>query len=197
MANGNQNAIIISLPDASSSFAEKTWKDFIKKYGKAKKVRKSNELVVEDVQVLDIGGTQLVDIYARTEESGSASKLVMWVDLNGEYVNSDDHPDAYNGAVALLQDFKHQVQVDLITLELEEQTKALDKLESEMSKLRKDNDRYHKIIEDAKAKIAEAEADIAKNLQDQELTSREIEAQMEVVSGVRKRLDAKRAERGS
>ena len=160
-------------------------------------MKKSSEYVVEDAQVLHIGGTQLVDIYARTEESGSASQLVMWVDLNGEYVNSDDHGDAFDGCVELLEDFRHQVQVDLIAIELDEQTKALDKLESEMSKLRKDNDKYHKIIEDAKERIAKAEADIAKNLQDQELTSREIEAQMEIVSGVRKRLDTKRAERGS
>lgn len=197
MALGNQNAIFMTLDDASSSFAEKTWKDFIKKYGKVKKVKKSNEWIVADAQVLDIGGTQLIDIYARTEESGNGSQIVMWVDMNGEFVNSDDHGDAFDGAVALLEDYAHRVKVDLIVIELEEQTKALGKLENQMKKLKKDNDGYHKTIEQAKARIAKAEEDIAKNLQDQELTSQEIGAQTEVVGDVRTRLDEARAERGS
>ena len=197
MVSGNQNAILVTLPDASSSFAEKTWKDFVKKYGKVKKVKKSNEWIVAGAQVLNIGGTQPVDIYARTEESGSASQLVMWVNLGEEFVNSDTQADAYEGCVELLENFEHRVRVDLIVIELEEQIKALDKLDSKMNKLKKDSDSYHSTIEKAKAQIAKAEDDIAKNLQDQELTSQELSAQTEIVEQVRKHLNETRAERGS
>ena len=54
--------------------------------------------------------------------------------------------------------------------------------------MEKDNDRYHKEIENAKARIQRAEENIVKNVQDQEETQKNIEVQEEVVDEVRKRL---------
>jgi outer membrane murein-binding lipoprotein Lpp len=195
MALGSQNAIYIDLPGVTSSFAEKEWKDFIDQYGKAKKVKKSNELLVEAAQILSIGGVNTVNLYARSDETSNATRHYIWIESGGEFVSSSNNPEAYNGATQLLADFAHKVKVDMIAIDLDTQQKAMDNLEKDLQKLKRENDGYHKTIEDAKQRITKAETDIAKNVQDQQLRMQEIESQRAVVEEVRKRLDNARNEK--
>jgi hypothetical protein len=189
MALGSQNAIFIDLPGVSSSFAEKEWKDFIDQYGKAKKVKKGNEWLVEAAQILDIGGVNTVNLYARSDETSNATRQYLWIESAGAFVSSASNPEAYKGATKLLKDFAHKVKVDMIAIDLDAQQKAMDNLEKDLQKLKRDNDGYHKTIEDAKERITKAETDIAKNVQDQQLRMQEIDAQRAVVDEVRKRLE--------
>jgi hypothetical protein len=195
MVKGRQNAIIIDLPNTTSRFVQTEWKDFIKKYGKVKRVKKSKEDVVSGAQLLGIGGVNPVDLYSRTEEAGSASRMMIWVDLGGSLVSSDNNPNAFKGCKDLLEDFAHKVEIDLVQIELDDQLKALNKLENKMQKLRKDNDGYHKDIETAREKIMKAEANIEKNIQDQELAQQEIIAQQGIVESVRDSLNTVRLRR--
>lgn len=197
MHAGTHNAFYIDLPDASASFAEKAWKDFIDQYGKAKKVRKSDEWVVEGAQILNIGGVNSLNLYTRTEATGNGSRHYLWIDSGGSYIDSDDNGDAAEYTRDMLKEFAHKVKVDMITLELDEQQRALDNLEKDLGKLKKDNESYHKTIEDAKERIAKAETDIIKNVQDQEIRSQEIEQQRQIVEEVRMRLEKTRAKEGS
>src|SRR5690606_10063860 len=121
----------------------------------------------------------------RGEETGSGSRLYLWIESGGSFINSNDDPDASRNVEKLLREFAQKVKVDQITIELDNQQKALDNLEKNLNKLKKENDSYHKTIEDAKARIAKAEADIAKNVQDQLIRSQEIESQRKVVEEVR------------
>ncbi|HLF65061.1 MAG TPA: hypothetical protein VI603_14955 [Saprospiraceae bacterium] len=192
MALGSQNAIFIDLPGVSSSFAEKEWRDFIDQYGKAKKVKKSNEWLVEAAQILDIGGVNTVNLYSRSDETSNATRHYLWIESGGVFVSSSSNPDAYKGSTKLLKDFAHKVKVDMIAIELDAQQKAMDNLEKDLQKLKRENDGYHKTIEDAKQRITKAETDIAKNVQDQQLRMQEIEAQRVVVEEVQKRLEKAR-----
>ena len=143
MVAGSQNAFYVDLPDATSSFVEKEWKDYIGQYGKAKKVKKSSEWLVADTQILNIGGTNTINLYSRSEETGTAARQYLWVESGGEYISSANNADAAKAAGDLLRDFAHRVKVDLIAIELDNQQKALDNLEKDLSKLKKDNDGYH------------------------------------------------------
>jgi hypothetical protein len=195
MALGSQNAIYIDLKDVSSSFAEKAWRDFISQYGKAKKVKKSNEWLVEGAQIIEIGGVNTVNLYSRTDETAGGSRHYIWVETGGKFVSESDQKDAYNGAEKLLQDFAHKVKVDMIALELDAQQKAMDNLEKELQKLKRENDSYHKTIQDAKERIAKAETDVIKNVQDQQLRMQEIELQRNVLEEVQRRLEKARSEK--
>lgn len=195
MALGNQNAIYVDLPGVSSAFAEKEWRDFINEYGKAKKVKKGDEWIVEGAQIMDIGGVNTINLYARSDETGAGTRHYVWVESAGTFIHSAENADAYRGTKKLLEDFAHKVKVDKIAVELDTQQKAMDSLEKDLQKLKRENDSYHKTIEEAKERIARAESDIAKNVQDQQIRTKEIEAQRGVVEEVQKRLDAARAEK--
>jgi hypothetical protein len=195
MALGSHNAIFVDLKDASSSFTEKAWRDFVGQYGKAKKVKKGDEWLVEGAQIIDIGGVNAVNLYSRTDETAGGSRHFIWIESGGSFVSRSDNPDAYSGAKRLLEDFAHKIKVDLIMLDLDSQQKAMDNLEKELSKLKKDNESYHKTIEDAKERIAKAESDIVKNVQDQQLRMQEIELQRKVVEEVREKLEKARNEK--
>lgn len=195
MVQGPQNALYLDFTGTSSSFIDKTWRDYISQYGKPKKVKKGNEWLVEGTQVMDIGGVNTVNIYARSDGKGSDVRHYVWVETGGEFVSSSRDANAYNGAVKLLNGFAHKVRVDLIALDLDAQQKALDNLDKDLQKLKRENDAYHKEIEQAKDRIAKAETNIVKNTQDQQLRMQEIEAQKTKVEEVRRRLDTARTEK--
>jgi len=195
MSLGDQNAFYVDIVGASSSFVEKEWRDYIDQYGKAKKVKKSNEWLVEEAQILDIGGVNTLNLYASSEETATGTRQYFWIEAAGEFLSSSGNSDVKQGATRILQDFAHTVKVDMITIELDEQQKAMDNLEKDLQKLKRDNDSYHKTIEDAKERIAKAESDLLKNIEDQQLRMQEIDAQRAVLEDVRKRLDSARAEK--
>ena len=103
-------------------------------------------------------------------------------------MNSNDHPDRYNAAEKLLMQFALEVVVEQTKEELGGEEKKLKQLEGTLRKLEKDNDRYHQEIEDAKKRISRAEADVEKNVQEQENARTMIEAQMSVVENVNQKL---------
>ncbi len=188
MAYGSQNAIVAEIRDGDAKFVEKEWKDFIKTYGKLKKVKKSNEWVVENIRVSDIKGTEGFNLYSKVSPLSTTSQLVVWVEFGAEgYLSSEEHPEAYAGLEELLREFDYTVRKDRAGLEVEEQEKVLAKNVSDLDKLKKENDKLHDAIEKAKATIAKAEQDIINNEANQEEAVRVIEAQEETVEKVKEK----------
>jgi hypothetical protein len=176
MALGVFPSIGIDIPHATTKMVESEWKTFMSKYGKVKKVKRAEETVVSGAQVLNIGGVNLLDIYARTEETDSAARQVIWIDMgDSTFVSSEGNKDTYDGTVAMLQDFAHHVKVEIVKAEVEEQKKVLSKLQSDMDKLLQTNDRLHRNIDNANERIADAQNDIPNNLKDQENLEKKIE----------------------
>lgn len=189
MSTGSNPALTIVLPGAEAKFADSEWKEFIKPYGKVTRIRSAAENVASGVQILDIGGVNRLNLYSLSEEVGEGTKFTVWFDLGTGFVSSEAYPKEYVASVNFMKEFAKKVQIDLITLELQAQEKLLSKAENNLSKLQRENDNYHKIIEDSKKRIAEAEKDIEQNLKDQEMAQKEIGAQQEAVSTVQKKLD--------
>ena len=195
MALGAKNALSIELPDSDHKQTFRLWRDYGKKFGRMKKVKKADEWLISGAQVSGIG-PKMVDLYARTEKSGSSSKLLIWIDKGDEFVSSDDTPKDYRAAVDLLQDFAKFVKVDQITNELADQEKALKKLETTLTKLGKDKENYLKQIEKAKETILKMESNIEQNDLEQISTKEQIEAQRAVVGEVNERLNTAKSSRG-
>jgi hypothetical protein len=193
MSAGSQPALTVILPGADPKFADSEWKDYMKSYGRVTGVRKAKENVAADIQILDIGGVNRLNVYSMSETVAEGTKMVVWVDLGNGFVSSSGFPREYAETVKFLQNFAHKVKVDQIAIDLEEQQKALSKFESNLSKLQRENESLHKVIEDANKRIAQAEQDIVQNLANQELAQKEIESQKKVVETVNKKLEETRA----
>lgn len=189
MVSGSQPALTIVLPGASAKFVETKWKEYMKEYGKVTRVKSASESVVSDVQIIDIGGVNKLDIYSLVEEGSDGAKMVVWIDTGTGFINSEANPKEYVSTVKFLKDFSQKVKVDQVTMELEEQEKLLSKAENNLDKLKRENENLHKVIEDSKKRIAQAENDIEKNLKDQETAHKEIEAQKEAVGTVKQKLE--------
>lgn len=193
MSAGSQPALTILLPDADIKMVDATWKEYMKSYGKLTKVKGSKENVASQVQILDIAGINRLNVYSLSEAASGGVNMVVWFDTGSGYINSQTNPKEYVGAVKFMKDFAHQVKLGQIAAELEAQKKVVAKAESNLEKLKKENDNLHKIIEDSKKRIAQAEKDIETNLKDQETAQKEIGAQSEALRTVEKKLeDAKK-----
>ncbi|MEP6646495.1 MAG: hypothetical protein ABJC12_05360, partial [Saprospiraceae bacterium] len=153
MSQGTNPALTIILPGASIKFADAEWKEFMKPYGKVARVKQSKESLTPDVQLLDIGGINKLNIYNLNEEAGDGVKSIVWIGLDSGYVNSTTNPTAYVASVKFLKEFSHKVQVDLITDDLDDQQKQLTKFESNMTKLQREKENLNKVIEDSKKRI--------------------------------------------
>lgn len=190
MTQGMNNALVINIPNADDKAVEKLWKKHMKSKGsKAKKIKRSEEWFSDNAKIPGVGGSNSVDVYATFEQSSDDVLMTVWFDMDGSYLNSNDHQERFSAGETFLSNFEYEVYKDRIRSEIKSEENNLKKLESNMKKLKKNNDRYHKEIEDAKKKIAKAEANIEDNIQEQEETDALIEAQKEVVELTKKKLD--------
>lgn len=188
MSIGANNSLTLDLPMYDDKFVEKYWKDYLKDFkGKAKKVKRSTELFSDDAEISYMSNNS-VDIYSQVKRAGDGSELTVWFDLGGAFLNSDDHPEAYQGALTFFDGLQNLLKVENIKLELDEEEKNLKDLERELTKLEKLNEKYHKQIEDWKSKIAENEQLIDQNILDQEGAQRAIDDQKEVIRSVEVKL---------
>ncbi len=189
MSTGSQPALTIVLAGVDTKLADATWKEYMKSYGKIARVKGGKENVASQVQVLDIGGVNRINIYSQSEEVADGAKMIVWFDMGAGFITSEAYPKEYVAGVKFLKDFAHAVEVQRISNDLEAQNKLLSKAESTVEKLKRENDSLHKIIEDSKKRITEAEKDIETNLKNQELAQKELGSQTQAVEEVKKQLD--------
>lgn len=167
------------------------WKEFMSDHGRLKKMKKSDVYVIENVVIDEIAFNNAVNIYSQVSSSKENTELAVWVDKGeGLFINSSDDPGGYEGIENLILAFRLFVQKEEIKLELETQNKELKRMESGLSKLKKENESYHKTIQQAKERIAKAEGDIEENVIEQETASSKISAQLEKINEIMSRLES-------
>ncbi|MEO1515669.1 MAG: hypothetical protein AAFV95_11665 [Bacteroidota bacterium] len=189
MSLGMRNAVMLDLPDTERKFVEKCWKDYMKEFdGKTRKNKKAGEWFSDNCEIVGIGGSRPIDVFAKVEEEGDDTELAFWVDYGDEFMTSDSHPDAYAETEKFLMRFALYVAKERTELELQAEEKRLKKQKQSLKRLKRDNDRYHRDIEQAKDRIRKAEANIEKNEADQGEANKQIELQEEVIEEVKRRL---------
>lgn len=189
MSQGLYNAVIIDLPQTEVKFAEKCWKDYIKEFkGKTKKNRKADEFVTEECQINGLGESNYFTMYARADETGDDVEIKMWVQYEADdFLSSGTYPDRYAEAEKFMIRYGLYVAKEKTRLEMEEEEKRLKKMEQTLKKLERDNDRYHREIENARDRIAKAESSIEENIIQQDKAKQEIDDQKDAVKEVTKR----------
>lgn len=192
MTQGLQNALIINIPNVQDKLVEKIWKNYIKtKDAKTKKIRKSEEWIAEGINIPGIGTSSTVDVYATFEQVGEDVRMIAWFDVGAGYLSSEQHPDSYGAGEEFLNAFELEVYREGIKSEIAAEESVMKKLETDLNKLQKANERLLRDIEIAKKKIANAEADIIDNQDLQKETTLKIEAQKSVLENKRKQLDVR------
>lgn len=191
MSQGSHPAMVLELPGAESKMVEKMWTDYTKKEldGKTKKDRKSKEYQTLNVEIPGVSAGSAVDMYAKVNERGNSSELMVWIGSNDGWINPKDLPRRYVEAEKMLMRFGLEVSKAQIELMVEEEEDKLKDLEKELEKLRRDKEKYEKAIERAKAAIAENEALIEENKKAQEDKAKAIEEQRKQVETTRKKGD--------
>lgn len=165
---GANNAVILTLPQYKQKMAEGVWKDYLKEFdGKTRRVKKSKESFTDDASIPFIS-SNTVDLYSIVESNGAGSRVVLWTDLGGSFLNSDDHQEAYEGMMVFLEGYQKELNVEQIGLELKMEEDELKDMEKNLSKLQRQNEKFHREIEDWKQKIAENEDLIQTNVKDQD-----------------------------
>ena len=189
MSLGPKPAFSIDIDGADKNMTEKSWKEYIKEFGKVEKNKKAKELYMTQVRIPVITGSGLVNLFSRVEEGKNMSSVTMWVDNGAAFVSSDEDEAAASGAIRFMKDFGNIVTKKVIGEELKDEEKNLKNLNKDLSKLEKKNKDLHEDIEKAKEKIRKAEENIVKNLAEQDEKKAAIEAQSEKVSEVTSRLN--------
>jgi len=175
MILGVNNALIIEIPEADKSYVEKEWREFMKKYGKVDKVKKTSQWLIQSANLVNYEDIGRVSIYAEALDKVVPTELAAWIQIESDFINSTDNPKAYQAGINLLKDFALKVKIDLINIELEQHQKVLDKYQSNLTRLETDHDKYVATIDQAHKDIASAEDNVVKNQQDQASTNSDIE----------------------
>ena len=184
---GIHNAYSVEILNADKKVVDKAWKSLMKSYrGKTKYNRKEAEMGTTNAKVTELGSA-VYTIKTSIEQRGGNVVVHSWFEGTDGYI--DDTAESENAGVNdLLQSFAVNVRKDMVKMILGSEEKVLKQSESELNKLKKQNDSYHKAIEVAKRKIAEAEQNIIENEAAQEMAVTKIDGQRSIVEGVRQRL---------
>ncbi len=190
MSKGNNPSLKILLENTDTKTVEDAWSKYIKKYkGKTKEMKKTKEFFTDDAEIKDMS-SNTVDVYAKVMKKENDSELVVWFDLGGAFLSSQNHPDRYPVAVSILEKFQLSVSRTAMEDAIKAQEGLLKKMNNDLDGLKKEESnqesdivKYEKKIEEAKQKIVEAQAA-------QKAKSSEIEDQQRMIKDMKGKLNA-------
>ncbi|MEE9190241.1 MAG: hypothetical protein V3U16_05680 [Candidatus Neomarinimicrobiota bacterium] len=188
MSTGTRNALSIVIADVGAKQVEKSWKSYLKKYGKTKKSKK--ELRTKDVTIPAINSDGSMNIFAKITKGKKHTTLSVWFDLGNAFITSSGTPVLYANAADFLQNFSNKARKDMVRSELKSEEKELADLEKKLKKLQDNHLDYQKEIKKAEKKIEKAQKKMKENSGKQEKARAEIEKQKQAVLEVMSRLKA-------
>lgn len=178
MIAGVYPALSIVLPDTKDRDAEKWWKTYLKEMNaKTKKVKKSDEYITEGFRDVHINGVKLINLYARTESLGNDSEQIVWFDLGDDNFLSKEKvtPEVYEAAQKFMLRYALHISKKKTEIELKGEEKTMKGFESDLARLAKQKETYHKKTADAEQLIIDMNLALEQNALDQEATNRAIE----------------------
>ncbi|NND34959.1 MAG: hypothetical protein HKN76_20400 [Saprospiraceae bacterium] len=190
LSRGSQNSFTVVIPYATTSLGEDILKKLMREYkGRPKLDKKSNEWFADDAKLETISDNT-VDVYTKFRENLAEhfTEVTFWFDLGGAFLSTASHPDKVVFAHQLLNRYGDMVTEVLIEEELKMQEKRLKELDNDLGKLNKENEGYHKEIDEAQAIIDQMKKDIEINLNAQGVKQSEIEKQRATIDQVKERL---------
>lgn len=190
MSQGLKNGFSVEMLKITPSEAEKKWAKHLKPYkGKTKKAKNSNEWFTNDAKMKLISNNT-VDVYAVFTPIQEGTRLIVWYDLGGTYLNSKLHGEKANAGKKVLYDFALSVKKEQMQVRIKEEQEKLSQIEDDISKLSKSEKDFLKTIEELKTKIAELEADVKENKSNQSQKKSDLEAQKRLIEELQSKIDS-------
>jgi len=190
MSQGEHNAFIITHEGADRKMVEKTWKTYMKEYGKVKHDKKSKEYYSVDSDIPFISKSENLQVFMKYEERrGQTTSYFFFYDGSG-FINPDDYPDESLQAEKFVEEYYYEVEKYVINEILEDEEDDLKDLEKDLTKLEGKHRDLENDIEKYEKKILEAEEKIEKNLKDQDDSRYAIEKQRQQVEQIIDKLNS-------
>lgn len=186
MSKGQNTGFEIPLQEAKPDDAINSFKKFISKY-KGKFVspsKKSPEGFIDNAMIKEVSANT-VDMYFTSQATEYGSKLVVFVDLGGAFLGSQNQATGFGAMQNILKEFARQQAVTVSEEQVKVEEKALKVLEGDLKKLNDEKVDYTKDIEKAKALIAQREQDLVNNAANQETKNKQIEIQKTILQTVK------------
>jgi len=190
MSLGVNEAFVVDYQGLDNREAEKVLMAYLKEYkGKstAKKDRKSKEILLDDASISALSSNS-IDLYAVLDSKGEGGSVTFWFDLGGAFLSEENHKDKMEALSEWLYEFGKTTRARAIELEVEEEEKRLKDLNKDFDKLKREQEKLLKTIQNAQDAIAKAEKDLEDNASAQSNAQESIEAQQKTLENVKDKL---------
>lgn len=187
MSQGQHNALILQLHNASMEEVKVAWKKFVKTY-KGKTKKGTLELFTDNAKIPSLSPTT-VDIYATFEPIHGGTEMAAWFNLGETYVSYEGNPEQYKTAEGILQSFSTTYYKNLAVKNAKLQAKQLKKEIKKLGKLQKTHNKYLAKIEAFKQKIKDFEQKVENNKKAQAEQEAKIDQQQEAVDAAQAKLN--------
>lgn len=191
MSKGQNTGFEIPLQEVKPEDANSSFAKFIKKY-KGKVVnpsKKTPEGFVDNALIKEVS-LNTVDIYFTAQTTEYGSKLLVFVDLGGAFLGSQQQATGYGAMQNILLEYARLQAVYISEEQVKTEEKALKVLDNDLDKLNSEKADYVKDIEKAKALIAQREQDLLNNATNQATKNQQIEIQRTILQTVKDKRSA-------
>lgn len=190
MSQGLKNGFSIDLEKTTPKGLAKRWVKHLKsmKVKKTKRNKRTKEYFSDNAKLPSIS-TNTVDIYTLFIPIQNGTRLVVFYDLGGAFLNSELHNSGTAAGQKIIYDFALKIKQDQAQANIEMQAETLRKLEKEMKKIAKEEASFKKTIEDLKKEIAKLEAKVKDNKKAQAEKKKAIETQKGELQNAKEHLD--------
>jgi hypothetical protein len=189
MSVGTNNSLTVLVEVSDTKITEEVWKSFMKDYGGKTKKNKGNEWLTTDAEIVAINGVNAMQIYARCKQGADGNvEHTVWFRVGEDDYLASNRKEQYAEAEKMLLKFAHEVKTEKTKRELEDAEKKLKSLNNDFDKLKRQNDGYHKDIEEAEKKIQMAKDNIVKNEEQQSDATQKIDLQTQLIEEIKRRL---------
>ena len=128
-------------------------------------------------------------MYAVFTPIKDGTKLIVWYDLGGTYLNSATHGENANAGKKVVYDFGLMVKKEQAVAHIKNEKEKLSQIEENLEKLSKNEKEFLKTIEELKAKIATLETDVKDTKSNQSKKQSELAAQKTLIEELQQKLD--------
>ena len=189
MSQGLKNGFSVEMLNIAPEDAEKKWAKHLKGYkGKTKKAKKSNEWFTDNAKMKLIS-SNTVDVYAVFTPIQNGTRLIVWYDLGGTYLNSAAHGEKASSGKKILYDFALAVKKEQALAQIKEEEEKMKQVKDDFEKLAKDEKDFLKTIEELKAKIAKLEGEVKESKSNQTQKQAELKTQQKLIEELKQKLD--------
>jgi hypothetical protein len=180
MSEGNHTSFMIEMPGCDVETAEEVWKKIVDAFGgKTSQDRKTGQITTEQAAYPGIGGTSLINVYAKIEGNKSSSNGYIWFKTAegylGEKSGDDIDQNEISRAKRIVENFAQSARMSAFEKMVETERDNLEDLRKDFEKLQKDHTKLVEEINECRTTIEESKAEAEVLINDKESMTKSVE----------------------